>query len=188
MGVTDSSSDFGTGLLSSYATLAGFEGQAIGTFAPVGTEYVAAVTSAQFVGERWPCLTVEPSASSPDESTAARMSGYPEQVFFQGAGGGARRRPKTVYLSGDGTLEAYKAHWRSWGGGTASADATIEWHGCNPYCAADKPHYAHGEVRLSRAVECHEQLFYNHMSAYVYVHRRLRLLDYSPYNWAPCSE
>jgi hypothetical protein len=156
------------------AQLAGFEGAAEGSFSFDGTTYVGEVASERFIGQRWPCLTVEPETPIRDETESTRLSNYPERVLFHGAVNGGRSRPKNVYLSADGTLEAYGAYWKSWGEPTAIGSAIIEWHGCIPYCAADKPHTGHGEVHLSNLRECHEQLFYSGVSVYVYVRRRLR--------------
>ncbi len=75
-------------------------------------------------------------------------------VYFAGAIGGKSVRPRTVYLSADGTLEVIKVTWSSWDGPTAVGSGTAAYHGCDPNCAAGKKRSTAVTVKLTDRVTC----------------------------------
>ena len=82
-------------------------------------------------------------------------------VYFAGAVGGRSVRPRTVYLSGDGTLDVIKVKWRSWGTATAVGTGTAAYHGCDPSCAAGKEHRTAVTVKLSDLTACKGSRYYD---------------------------
>jgi hypothetical protein len=107
-------------------------------------------------------------------------------VLFQGAVTGAHARPATLWLSVDGTLEAFHMHWRTWGGAVAVGQGRIEWHGCTPDCGSDPAHEANGSAHLSQIHVCEGKAYYSKVSVYVEDRGHLHLLRGVEVNYAPC--
>lgn len=84
-------------------------------------------------------------------------------VYFTGAAAGRHVQPRTLELTGDGTLEVFKVHWNSWGGSTASGRGQAEYHGCTPNCAAAPDHHARVSIQLSRIRRCGSRRYYSHV-------------------------
>lgn len=119
-------------------------------------------------------------------SLALSVPALARTVLFQGAISGAHTRPATLWLSVDGTLEAFHMHWRTWGGSVAIGNGTIEWHGCTPECGVAPTHEANGSAHLSQISVCNGQAYYSKVSVYVEDRERLRLLRGVTVNYAPC--
>jgi hypothetical protein len=119
-------------------------------------------------------------------SLALTVPAFARTVLFQGATSGAHVRPATLWLSVDGTLEAFHMHWRTWGGPIAIGNGKIEWHGCTPACGAAPSHEANGSAHLSQIRVCSGQAYYSKVSVYVEDHGHLRLLRGITVNYAPC--
>jgi hypothetical protein len=85
------------------------------------------------------------------------------EVQFAGADGGARVRPGTLFLTGDGTLDVFQVQWNHWGGSFATGHGTAEYHGCTPICASAPVHHAAVTVRLSAIRRCGKRSFYTHV-------------------------
>lgn len=84
-------------------------------------------------------------------------------IEFYGAGGGGHVRPRTLFLTGDGTLDVFRVHWKAWGGTAASGHGTAEWHGCTPNCASGIDHQAYVTVKLSNIRRCGRHQYYTHV-------------------------
>jgi hypothetical protein len=117
---------------------------------------------------------------------ASTTQALARNVLFRGAVSGAHARPASLWLSADGTLEAFHMHWRSWGGPVATGDGRIEWHGCTPSCATAPGHEARGSARLSQIHVCAGQAYYSKVSVYIERRGRMRLLRAVGVNYAPC--
>ncbi len=91
-------------------------------------------------------------------STAAAAT-----VYFTGADAGRHVRPRTLALTGDGTLEVSKVHWSAWGGMFARGSGEAEYHGCTPKCASAPVHHAHVSIRLSNIRSCGVRAYYTHV-------------------------
>ena len=84
-------------------------------------------------------------------------------VYFWGAAAGRHVKPRTLELTGDGTLEVFKVHWNSWGGSTATGRGQAEYHGCTPNCASAPDHHARVSIQLSRIRRCGSRRYYSHV-------------------------
>jgi hypothetical protein len=84
-------------------------------------------------------------------------------VYFSGAAAGRHVRPRTLELTGDGTLEVSKVNWLAWGGLVAKGSGEAEYHGCTPNCAAAPVHHAHVSIRLSNIRSCSGRRYYTHV-------------------------
>lgn len=106
-------------------------------------------------------------------------------VFFHDADAKNVVKPKTMFLSGDGTLDVFHATWSSWGGSAADGSGMAEWHGCTPTCAAGKPHHSHVTITLSRIKTCKGKQYYSHVALEL---PSGKLLDkrFLKQSWAPC--
>jgi hypothetical protein len=111
---------------------------------------------------------------------------FAHTVLFRGVTNSARERPATLWLSVDGTIDAFHMHWRTWGSTVAVGNGRIDWHGCTPNCGSDKPHEAAGRVHLSQIHYCEGQAYYSKVSAYVEDRGAFRLLYGLVTNYAPC--
>lgn len=94
-------------------------------------------------------------------------------------------KPKTLFLTGDGTLEVQSATWSSWGGANARGAGNAEWHGCTPNCAAAKVHHAHVTITLSNVKTCAGRKYYSHV-ALTLPSGKLLAANYLKRSWAPC--
>jgi hypothetical protein len=94
-------------------------------------------------------------------------------------------KPKTLFLTGDGTLAVQSATWSSWGGATASGSGKAEYHGCTPSCAGATVHHAHVTIKLSKIKTCSGKQYYSHVALTL---PSGKLLDGSflKRSWAPC--
>jgi hypothetical protein len=118
-------------------------------------------------------------------ATAAAAS-----VYFEGAIGPPQAhlvRPRTVYLSADGTLEVEHVHWTRWGGHVAKGIGLAYYHGCSPSCAQAPGHRRWVTVELSNVRICSGQAYYNKVKLYVGRQNHLRFFRSPSYNhWSPC--
>jgi hypothetical protein len=108
-------------------------------------------------------------------------------VYFQGADAGRVVTPKTLFLTGDGTLDVFHASWQAWGGAQAIGHGTAEYHGCTPSCAAGKPHSAAVTVKLSGRVSCSGRTYYNRVTLIKRSGGELFASYLRNNNWAPCK-
>jgi hypothetical protein len=106
-------------------------------------------------------------------------------VYFAGAAGGRHVKPRTLELSGDGTLEVFKVHWSSWGATTAGGRGQAEYHGCTPNCAAATDRHARVSIQLSRVRRCGSRSYYSHVRLTL---PSGKLLDrgFLRISWKPC--
>jgi hypothetical protein len=107
-------------------------------------------------------------------------------VYFRGAVNQPRVQPKSLYLTGDGTLYVGNMVWSKWGGRTARGLGLAEYHGCKPSCAAAKVRHARVHAQLTRIRSCHGKRFYTRV---VLRKRNGGLLDARYLNgqdWSPC--
>ena len=105
-------------------------------------------------------------------------------VYFAGAVGGRQIRPRTLLLTGDGTLEVFKVSWNTWGGSTATGRGRAEYHGCTPSCAAAPDHHARVGISLSRIRRCGSRRYYSHVRLTLpsgrLLYRRFLQISYKP--------
>ena len=106
-------------------------------------------------------------------------------VLFADVNGNHVVRPKTLFLTGDGTLEVQFVHWSSWGGSAATGSGKAEYHGCTPDCAQAKVHHAQVTIALSKLKTCSGKQYYSHVALTL---PSGKLLDkkYLKRSWAPC--
>jgi hypothetical protein len=107
-------------------------------------------------------------------------------VFFQGVDPGRVVKPKTLFLTGDGTLDVFHASWQTWGGAQAIGHGTAEYHGCTPSCAAGKPHSAAVTVKLSGKVSCSGRTYYDTVTLIKGNGAELLRSYLHANHWAPC--
>jgi hypothetical protein len=107
-------------------------------------------------------------------------------TFFQGADAGRVVKPKTLFLTGDGTLDVFHVTWQSWGGALATGHGTAEYHGCKPDCAAGKQHSAAVTVKLSDPVSCSGRTYYSRVSLIQSSGAPLFKSYLHGNHWAPC--
>lgn len=175
------------------AVLTGFMGSAPGTLTFDGNSYISDLQHPGFVGLDLRCVMVVPSGTETGTNVQQPFhfyfSGYaptPLPVLFEGALAHPQARPRTLYLSADGTLDAYGMRWSNWNSQVAVGRGRIDWHGCRPDCASGRRHTARGVIHLSHIHACSGRRYYSHLSVYVPAHGRLRLLPTNHVNWAPC--
>jgi hypothetical protein len=117
-------------------------------------------------------------------STAVRAAATP---VFMNADNEKQVRPRSLYLTGDGTLDVLKVSWRSWGATQAIGTGVADYHGCTPSCAAGKPHQLQVIVRLGSPVTCHGRRYFNRVQLF---NRRTTKPFFTSFlahqNWAPC--
>ncbi len=106
-------------------------------------------------------------------------------VAFQGVVGSAAQRPRTLELTGDGTLAVTGVQWASWGGQTATGSGNAEYHGCTPNCAAAPAHTALVSIRLFGIRICSGRQYYSAVALRL---NSGRLLDrqFLQRSWSPC--
>jgi hypothetical protein len=105
-------------------------------------------------------------------------------VWFVGAvNQGHNVRPRTLWLSADGSLEVMRVHWARWGERTAVGRGQATWHGCNPTCYQAPIHHATVTVHLWDVIDCGGQLYYNKVTLY----KRRGKVPVRYQRWAPCS-
>jgi hypothetical protein len=107
-------------------------------------------------------------------------------VFFQGVDPGRVVKPKTLFLTGDGTLDVFHVSWQTWGVGQAIGHGTAEYHGCTPDCAAGKSHSAAVTVKLSDMVSCSGKTYYSHVTLLRSSGAKLFASYLRNNHWAPC--
>lgn len=126
---------------------------------------------------------------------ASAASGCSQSVCFQGAVVNSHRiKPRTLFLTVDGTLDVFDVNWSSWGSRLATGHGIAEYHGCTPSCGQGRVHRASVVVRLSEIVACDPArgtpngLYYNHVRL---IERSGASLDASylhSQQWAPCEQ
>jgi hypothetical protein len=105
-------------------------------------------------------------------------------VWFVGAVTQARHiRPRTLWLSADGSLEVMHIRWSRWGEKVAVGRGRATWHSCTPTCWQATVHHAKVTVHLWDVVGCGGQLYYNKVTLY----RRRGKVPVWYQHWAPCS-
>jgi hypothetical protein len=95
-------------------------------------------------------------------------------------------KPKTLFLTGDGTLEVQNVSWSSWGGATATGSGSAEHHGCTPSCAQGTVHHDHVTITLSKIKTCGSKRYYAHVALRLNSGKLLDKSLLSGRNWAPC--
>jgi hypothetical protein len=132
-------------------------------------------------------MPATPSATTAVTSTATATTTAPaaSPVLFEGVDGGAHQRPRSLQLTGDGTLFVSGVQWSSWGGATATGSGNADYHGCTPNCATAPLNTALVSIRLSGVRVCSGRHYYSG------VELRLnsgQLLDKSflERSWSPC--
>ena len=106
-------------------------------------------------------------------------------VLFQGVVDHGSERPRTLELTGDGTLSVGQVQWNSWGGDTASGTGTASYHGCTPNCASAPVSTASVAIRLSNIRICGGRRYYSGLTLTL---PSGKLLDESfvQRSWSPC--
>jgi hypothetical protein len=94
-------------------------------------------------------------------------------------------KPKTLFLTGDGTLEVQSVSWSGWGGSDATGSGKAEYHGCTPSCAQAKVHHAQVKITLSKIKTCSGKQYYTHVALKL---PSGKLLDgnFLKRSWSPC--
>jgi hypothetical protein len=125
------------------------------------------------------------STTTSSSTSPATSSGGGAPVFFQGVAGTPQVRPRTLELTGDGTLYVSGVQWTSWGDATATGSGNAQYHDCNPNCAQATPHEALVSIRLSGIRVCSGRNYYAGMTLTL---SSGRLLDESfvQRSWSPC--
>jgi hypothetical protein len=106
-------------------------------------------------------------------------------VLFQGVVNHGSERPRTLELTGDGTLYVGQVQWNAWGGDTATGTGTANYHGCNPNCASAPVSTASVAIRLSNIRTCNGRRYYGALTLTL---PSGKLLDesYVQRSWSPC--
>jgi hypothetical protein len=125
------------------------------------------------------------SAATAVTSTTSATATAASPVLFEGVDGGAHQRPRSLQLTGDGTLFVSGVQWSSWGGATATGSGNADYHGCTPNCAAAPLNTALVSIRLTGIRVCSGRHYYSG------VELRLNsgeLLDkgFLERSWSPC--
>jgi hypothetical protein len=109
----------------------------------------------------------------------------PSAVVFQGVVGPGAQRPRSLELTGDGTLAVTGVQWSSWGGPAATGSGNAEYHGCTPNCAAAPVHMAFVSIRLFGIRRCAGRQYYSAVALRL---NSGRLLDrqFLQRSWSPC--
>jgi hypothetical protein len=126
------------------------------------------------------------TSSTPTVTTATTSTSGPAAVYFQGVTGSPQQRPRTLELTGDGTLFVSGVQWSSWGGPVASGTGNAEYHGCTPNCASAPVHNALVAVRMFGVRACSGgRQFYSGVTLTL---NSGALLDktFMQRSWAPC--
>ena len=128
-------------------------------------------------------VTSTPSTTSSVTTQSSATIAVP--VLFQGVVDHGSDRPKTLELTGDGTLSVGQVQWNSWGGDTASGTGTASYHGCTPNCAAAPVNTASVAIRLSNIRICAGRRYYSSLTLTL---PSGKLLDESfvQRSWSPC--
>jgi hypothetical protein len=132
--------------------------------------------------------TTSVSASPTDTSTSVTTQTSATialPVLFQGVVNHGSERPRTLELTGDGTLFVGDVQWTAWGGDTATGTGTANYHGCNPNCASAPVSTASVAIRLSNIRICAGRRYYASLTLTL---PSGKLLD-EPYvqrSWSPC--
>ncbi len=129
-------------------------------------------------------VTSTPSTTSTSVTTGSSAT-IALPVLFQGVVNHGSERPKTLELTGDGTLFVSQVQWNSWGSDTASGTGTASYHGCTPNCAQAPVSTASVAIRLSNIRICGGRRYY---SALTLTLPSGKLLDESfvQRSWSPC--
>lgn len=106
-------------------------------------------------------------------------------MYFQGVAGPRGQRPRTLELTGDGTLAVLGVQWTSWGGATATGTGNAEYHGCTPNCASAPLHQALVSIRLSTIRVCGGRAYYAGITLTTNSGRLLDR-DFLQRSWSPC--
>jgi hypothetical protein len=106
-------------------------------------------------------------------------------VFFNDVDNQRVVKPRTLLLTGDGTLEVQHVTWSSWGGATAKGSGRAEYHGCTPSCAQARVHHAQVAITLSKIRTCAGKRYYSRVRLTL---PSGKLLDkqYLEHSFAPC--
>jgi hypothetical protein len=76
-------------------------------------------------------------------------------------------RPRTMLLSGDGSLSVTAITWHGWGTATASGNGTAHANDCRPSCAQGTYHQHPATIVLSAPEPWHRKLAYSHATGTV---------------------
>jgi hypothetical protein len=144
---------------------------------------VAALTLAACGSSSTKTATTVAITTSTSTATTSRTATQP--VYFQGAVGGAAQRPRSLELTGDGTLAVEGVQWASWGGAEATGTGNASYHGCTPNCAEAPAHTALVSVRLFGVRACSGRSYYSGVTLTL---NSGQLLDKSflQRSWSPC--
>ncbi len=129
-------------------------------------------------------VTSTPSTTSTSVTTQTSAT-IALPVLFQGVVPHGSERPRTLELTGDGTLYVGQVQWNSWGGDTATGTGTASYHGCNPNCASAPVSTASVAIRLSNIRVCGGRRYYGSLTLTL---PSGKLLDESfvQRSWSPC--
>ena len=106
-------------------------------------------------------------------------------VLFEGVVNHGSERPRTLELTGDGTLYVGQVQWTSWGGDTATGTGTANYHGCTPNCAAAPVNTASVAIRLSNIRICGGRRYYSGLTLTLPSGKLLNP-SYVQRSWSPC--
>ena len=109
-------------------------------------------------------------------------------VYFRGAVNVPRVQPKSLYLTGNGTLYVGNLVWSRWGGKAAQGRGLAEYHGCKPSCGAAKLRHARVHVRLTKIRACHGKRYYTHVALRKRNGGLLAAKYLNGQSWGPCRE
>ncbi len=129
-------------------------------------------------------VTSTPSTTSSSVTTQSSAT-IALPVLFQGVVNHGSERPKTLELTGDGTLSVGQVQWNAWGGDTASGTGTASYHGCTPNCASAPVNTASVAIRLANIRICGGRRYYSSLTLTL---PSGKLLDESfvQRSWSPC--
>ena len=133
-----------------------------------------------------PTTSTTPTSTSSSPVTTTQSTSTPAQpVFFAGVVSPGKQRPRTLELTGDGTLFVGGVQWSSWGGPEALGSGNAEYHGCTPNCASAPVHMALVSIRLSNIRVCGGRRYYSGLTLTLNSGKLLEN-QYVQRSWSPC--
>lgn len=129
--------------------------------------------------------TSVPASSSTTTASAQPTATTALPILFQGVVNQGSERPRTLELTGDGTLSVGDVQWNSWGSDPATGTGTASYHGCTPNCASAPVSTASVAIRLSNIRVCSGRRYYAGLTLTL---PSGKLLDESfvQRSWSPC--
>ena len=129
--------------------------------------------------------TTGQTTSAPASTPATPPPTSAGPVYFEGVGGGPQQRPRTLELTGDGTLFVSGVQWNSWGGQSATGTGNAEFHGCTPNCAEAPVHMALVSVDMSIIRTCSGRRYYSAVTLTLNSGAQLDK-SFMQRSWSPC--